>query len=46
MFAIYSGLLAGKLRIDPFGMLVLSVVTAVVGSTIHNIVLSNEPVFE
>jgi hypothetical protein len=44
VFAI-SGVLAGKLRMDPFGVLVLGVVTAVGGGTIRDMALDNGPVF-
>lgn len=36
VFAISGVLLAGKLRMDPFGVLVLGVVTAVGGGTIRD----------
>lgn len=45
VFAISGVLLAGKLRMDPFGVLVLGVVTAVGGGTIRDMVLANGPVF-
>ncbi len=44
-FAISGVLLAGKLRMDPFGVLVLGVVTAVGGGTIRDMALANGPVF-
>ena len=43
VFAISGVLLAGKLRIDPFGVLVLGVVTAVGGGTIRDMALDNGP---
>ena len=41
VFAISGVLLAGKLRMDPFGVLVLGVVTAVGGGTIRDMALAN-----
>ncbi|HFV9295512.1 TPA: TRIC cation channel family protein [Serratia fonticola] len=45
VFAISGVLLAGKLRMDPFGALVLGVVTAVGGGTIRDMALANGPAF-
>ena len=45
VFAISGVLLAGKLRMDPFGVLVLGVVTAVGGGTIRDMALANGPGF-
>lgn len=45
VFAISGVLLAGKLRMDPFGVLVLGVVTAIGGGTIRDMALANGPVF-
>ncbi|HEA0870905.1 TPA: TRIC cation channel family protein [Escherichia coli] len=45
VFAISGVLLAGKLRMDPFGVLVLGVVTAVGGGTIRDMALDHGPVF-
>ncbi|GKX50090.1 TRIC cation channel family protein [Budvicia aquatica] len=45
VFAISGVLLAGKLRMDPFGVLVLGVVTAVGGGTIRDMALDYGPVF-
>ncbi len=45
VFAIYGVLLAGKLRMDPFGVLVLGVVTAVGDGTIRDMALDHGPVF-
>lgn len=45
VFAISGVLLAGKLRMDPFGVLVLGVVTAVGGGTIRDMALANGPAF-
>ncbi len=45
VFAISGVLLAGKLRMDPFGVLVLGVVTALGGGTIRDMALANGPVF-
>jgi uncharacterized membrane protein YeiH len=45
VFAISGVLLAGKLRMDPFGVLVLGVVTAVGGGTIRDMALNHGPVF-
>ncbi len=44
-FAISGVLLAGKLRMDPFGVLVLGVVTAIGGGTIRDMALDHGPVF-
>ena len=45
VFAISGVLLAGKLRMDPFGVLVLGVMTAIGGGTIRDMALNNGPVF-
>lgn len=45
VFAISGVLLAGKLRMDPFGVLVLGVVTAIGGGTFRDMALNNGPVF-
>ncbi|STM08104.1 putative membrane protein YadS [Escherichia coli] len=45
VFAISGVLLAGKLRMDPFGVLVLGVVTAVGGGTIRDNGAGSRPVF-
>lgn len=45
VFAISGVLLAGKLRMDPFGVLVLGVVTAIGGGTIRDMALNHGPVF-
>ncbi|MDU6411806.1 MAG: TRIC cation channel family protein [Yersiniaceae bacterium] len=45
VFAISGVLLAGKLRMDPFGVLVLGVVTAIGGGTIRDMALDHGPVF-
>ncbi|MEA9391840.1 TRIC cation channel family protein [Acerihabitans sp. TG2] len=45
VFAVSGVLLAGKLRMDPFGVLVLGVVTAVGGGTIRDMALNHGPVF-
>jgi uncharacterized membrane protein YeiH len=45
VFAISGVLLAGKLRMDPFGVLVLGVVTAVGGGTLRDLVLDSGPAF-
>ncbi|CAQ87761.1 TRIC cation channel family protein [Escherichia fergusonii] len=44
-FAISGVILAGKIRMDPFGVLVLAVVTAIGGGTIRDMALDNGPVF-
>ena len=41
VFAISAVLLAGKLRMDPFGVLVPGVVTAVGGGAIRDLALDN-----
>ncbi|OEE81671.1 hypothetical protein A1OQ_04425 [Enterovibrio norvegicus FF-162] len=45
IFAISGVLLAGKLRMDPFGVVVLAMVTAIVGGTIRDMALGATPVF-
>lgn len=45
VFAISGVILAGKLRMDPFGVLVLGVVTAIGGGTIRDMVLAHGAVF-
>lgn len=45
VFAISGVLLAGKLHMDPFGVLVLGVVTAIGGGTIRDMALDYGPVF-
>lgn len=45
VFALSGVLLASKLRMDPFGMLVLATVTAIGGGTIRDAVLGATPVF-
>lgn len=45
VFAISGVLLAGRARMDPFGVLVLATVTAVGGGTIRDALLGATPVF-
>ncbi len=45
VFALSGVLLAGKLRMDPFGVLVLGIVTAIGGGTIRDMILDNGPAF-
>ncbi len=45
IFAISGVLLAGRLRMDPFGVLVLATVTAIGGGTIRDIIIGATPVF-
>ncbi len=45
IFAISGVLLAGKLRMDPFGVIVLAMVTAIGGGTIRDMMLGATPVF-
>lgn len=45
VFVISAGQLAGKLRMDPFGVLVLGVVTAVDGSTIRDMAMATDRYF-
>ncbi|QIZ78741.1 trimeric intracellular cation channel family protein [Ferrimonas lipolytica] len=45
VFAISGALAAGRLRMDPFGVLVLAGVTAVGGGTVRDAVLGATPVF-
>lgn len=44
-FAVSGVLLAGKHKMDPFGALVLGLVTAIGGGTIRDMALDNGPVF-
>ncbi len=45
IFAISGVLLAGRLRMDPFGVIVLGSVTAIGGGTIRDLCLGATPVF-
>ena len=45
IFAASGVLLAGRLRMDPFGVVVLASVTAIGGGTIRDMVLGATPVF-
>ncbi|GAB7219255.1 trimeric intracellular cation channel family protein [Vibrio comitans] len=45
IFAISGVLLAGRLRMDPFGVMVLASVTAIGGGTIRDMMLGATPVF-
>ncbi|MEL6114149.1 TRIC cation channel family protein [Photobacterium sp. SP02] len=45
VFAISGILLAGRLRMDPFGVVVLACVTAIGGGTIRDMALGATPVF-
>ncbi|WPC74636.1 TRIC cation channel family protein [Vibrio porteresiae] len=45
IFAISGVLLAGRLRMDPFGVIVLASVTAIGGGTIRDMALGATPVF-
>lgn len=45
VFAISGVLLAGRLRMDPFGIVVLASVTAIGGGTIRDMALGATPVF-
>ncbi|MFI3247380.1 MAG: trimeric intracellular cation channel family protein [Ferrimonas sp.] len=45
VFAISGALAAGRLRMDPFGVLVLAGVTAVGGGTVRDVILGATPVF-
>ncbi|MBY5993573.1 trimeric intracellular cation channel family protein [Ferrimonas balearica] len=45
VFAISGALAAGRLRMDPFGVLVLAGVTAVGGGTVRDAILGATPVF-
>ncbi|NLS12282.1 trimeric intracellular cation channel family protein [Vibrio sp. SM6] len=45
IFAISGVLLAGRLKMDPFGVMVLGSVTAIGGGTIRDMVLGATPVF-
>lgn len=45
IFAISGVLLAGRLKMDPFGMVVLASVTAIGGGSIRDMMLGSTPVF-
>lgn len=45
IFALSGVLLAGRLRMDPFGVVVLASVTAIGGGTIRDMALGATPVF-
>ncbi|WP_073582945.1 TRIC cation channel family protein [Vibrio quintilis] len=45
IFAVSGVILAGKLRMDPFGVIVLGGVTAIGGGTIRDIILDATPIF-
>ncbi len=45
VFAISGVLVAGQLRMDPFGVLVLASVTAVGGGTVRDVILTADHVF-
>ncbi|EGR2261265.1 trimeric intracellular cation channel family protein [Vibrio parahaemolyticus] len=45
IFAVSGVLLAGRLKMDPFGVIVLGSVTAIGGGTIRDMVLGATPVF-
>ncbi|GAL05920.1 putative inner membrane protein [Photobacterium aphoticum] len=45
VFAASGVLLAGRLRMDPFGVVVLASVTAIGGGTIRDMALGATPVF-
>ena len=45
IFAISGVLLAGKLKMDPFGVIVLASVTAIGGGTIRDMAMGATPVF-
>ncbi|MDO6543369.1 TRIC cation channel family protein [Photobacterium sanguinicancri] len=45
VFAVSGVLLAGRLRMDPFGVVVLASVTAIGGGTIRDMALGATPVF-
>lgn len=45
VFAISGVLLASKLKMDPFGVIVLATVTAIGGGTIRDVILGATPVF-
>lgn len=45
VFAITGALVAGRKRMDPFGVVILGCVTAVGGGTLRDLVLGRSPVF-
>ncbi len=45
VFAISGVLLAGKMRMDPFGVVVLATVTAIGGGTLRDTIIGATPVF-
>ncbi len=44
-FAVAASLMAHKKNLDPFGILVISVITSVGGGTLRDILLRNYPIF-
>ena len=44
-FAVTGSLLGQKKNLDPFGIVVISVITAIGGSTIRDIILNHYPIF-
>ncbi|WP_341503200.1 trimeric intracellular cation channel family protein [Gallaecimonas sp. GXIMD4217] len=45
VFALSGVLMAGRLRLDPFGVLVLATVTAIGGGTIRDVLIGARPLF-
>ncbi len=45
VFALSGALMAARLRMDPFGVVVLAAVTAIGGGTLRDIILDIHPVF-
>ncbi len=44
-FAVAASLMAYKKRLDPFGILVIAVITSIGGGTLRDVLLQNYPIF-
>ncbi len=45
VFAVSGALTAGRKSLDPFGVIVIAVITAIGGGTIRDLLLANRPIF-
>ena len=45
VFAVSGALTAGRKSLDPFGVIVIAVITAIGGGTIRDLLLDNRPIF-
>ena len=45
VFAVSGALTAGQKSLDPFGVIVIAVITAIGGGTIRDLLLGNRPIF-